>query len=588
MKLIQVLRNTFFFSPPKIFAAWVVAFTLVFLTTPPLHAQDTERETAGAEQARFEKELQLEEETRSTDSKVAEKKSVIEEGRIQPEPALQNDVTFILKDIIFFGNEHISSAQLKKCGGNHIGVEVNLESLKKIADEIKQYYRDKGYIAAYVYLPPQDVMEGVVTIDVVEGKLGQVDIQGNKWVSTRTLRRNFGTKSGQIVFLNNLQTALRFLNANRSIQATAVLKPGAEPQTTDLELNVKDQFPLHVTTDVNNLGTDNTGKNRWGLMLHDTNVLGQMDEAFARVQLGKGLWSVGSDYNIPINRQHTRVGFSYIRSSVDVGGPFKDLGVEGSASTYSLYVTQPVYSTEWLETSFQGGFDWKSVENRSLGRVSGKDEFRIMDLAFAAKENDRYGRTLLPQSVHFGFDSFLGASNKVDSGSTRAQTGGQFFIYRGSLIRYQKLPLEMMYSMRTVWQLTPDRLAPSEQFRLGGAFSVRGYPEGDYLGDQGAFISQEVFVPSYIFPPKWQLPYSSEPLYKQVQVVGFFDFGGGSLNRPLAAEDKRKHSAGLGGGLRIHLFDRVFARFQWAGRVGSKSSDGNNSVFYYGISIEML
>ena len=61
-------------------------------------------------------------------------------------------------------------------------------------------------------------------------------------------------------------------------------------------------------------------------------------------------------------------------------------------------------------------------------------------------------------------------------------------------------PAGMMLTLRGSLQLTPNRLSPSEQLRLGGAFSVRGYSEGDYLADYGGFVTNELSVPTYFFP----------------------------------------------------------------------------------------
>ncbi len=70
--------------------------------------------------------------------------------------------------------------------------------------------------------------------------------------------------------------------------------------------------------------------------------------------------------------------------------------------------------------------------------------------------------------------------------------------------------------------------------------------------------------------------------------MAFFDLGGGGLRRPLAGESDDKVLSGMGGGLRIHLFDRVYGRFQWAGRTGEKANSGSKSAFYYGISAELF
>ncbi len=556
----------------------------------PLYAVDTHSETAGAEQSRFEKEAKLEKEAHPTEAEMEKKPAEIIEARPEPKQSLESDILFTLKDIEIVGNQSIPTEELKKQVEDRLNTEVNLNGLREVAREIKQYYRDKGYIAAYVYLPPQNVVSGAVKIAVVEGKLGKIDIKGNKWFSERVIRRSLGLVESRVVFYRDLKTALSFLNKHHDIKATSVLKPGEEAETTDLEINVRDQFPVHISTDVNNLGTENTGKNRWGVSVGHNNVLGLMDQALGRFQIGAGAWAVGADYSIPlpIYRKEPRVGFSYSRSAVDVGGPFKALNVEGQATTYGIYILQPFFYAGPFEFSANLGFDWKSVENRTLGRVSGKDEHRILNVGFNAEETDRWGKTFFPQSVHIGFADFLSGDGKVASSPTRALTGGQFAIYRASLIRYHRFLWDMMFIFRGVMQLTSDSLAPSEQMRLGGALSVRGYPEGEYLADYGAYLSSEILIPSYFFPKDWKLPFSSQPMRKQIQGVGFFDFGGAQLRRTLAGEEPDRFLAGIGGGIRAELFDHVYGRFHWASPIGSRPSDNSKDQFYFGVSAEMI
>ena len=249
---------------------------------------------------------------------------------------------------------------------------------------------------------------------------------------------------------------------------------------------------------------------------------------------------------------------------------------------------QPLVRRDWIELVANVGFDFKEIQNNVLGTRSGHDSLRILNLGLNSEFTDRWGKTYFPNSVHIGFSSFLGASDAHENSGTRVGSGAQFFAYRSSLIRYHRLPWGLTYAFRGQTQLTNDRLPPSEQFRLGGAFSVRGYSEGEYLADYGAFITNEIYIPSYFFPKDWKLPYSKQPIREQIQGVGFFDFGAGALRHALTGEEHHSTLAGAGGGVRIRLFDKVFARAQWATPTGSRPRNGDDSAFYYGVTSEFL
>lgn len=549
-------------------------------------AVNNSSETAGAEQNRFEKQIDVEQKNKAISAQPGSENGLDEAD--DADNAADSSVRFVLKSVKVTGNDSIPTAELEPIYAKSINQNVSLKDLRKIARAIKQEYRNRGFIAAYVYLPPQNVTSGSVEIAVIEGKIGQIEITGNKWFSTKLIKRMLGITTNNILYFENLRKGLNFLNKNRDIKAKAVLKPGKEVKTTDLQLNVKDHFPVHLSTDVNNLGTDNTGRTRWGIGATHTNLLGLMDELSGRFQIGAHSWAAGANYSVPLNSYQTALALSYSHSSVDLGGDFKALDVEGRADTYGVSLIQPFLDTKHFNAGANVGFDFKSVRNKVLGSKAGVDELRILNLGLNLEENDSYGRTILPQSVHVGFADFLGASGKNEPAATRAGTGGQFFIYRSSLLRYTRLPKGLILANRGNLQLTDDALPPSEQIRLGGAYSIRGYQEGEYLADSGAYLANEIYVPTYFFPEDWKLPYSSKPLRQQIMGVGFFDFGGGSLRKPQNNERDNRFLSGIGGGVRIELFDRVYARFQWGAPIGSNPSDGTKGTFYYGISSDIF
>lgn len=544
-------------------------------------------ETAGAEEARFTKEQSF-----KTQSKVVRKEkppAVINETTNDEKDKLKERGSYTrLNRVRFVGNEIIQTSELELFTQPYLHQDLQMEDILDLAIKIKDYYRRKGFISVYAYVPPQTIKEGVVEIRIAEGRLEQIHVEGNRWFSDKVISKQIILKKGEIIDYESLRSALVRINEYRDIEAKAVLKPGEEPKSTDIVLEIKDRFPVHAGLDVNNLGTKNTGSIRWGESLTFTNLSGRLDELSGRFQMGKGARAIGADYNLPIVFPDTRLGFSFTRATVNVGGDFKALDLEGNATTYGIYFLQRLFKIYGIQTSAKAGFDWKSVENRILGEVSGNDELRILNLDFNLDQSDRFGRTFNTHSFNFGFDRFLGASHKDDSRATRTGSGGQFFAYRLSLLRLLKLPYDSKLILRSSAQLTPDILAPSEQFRLGGAYSVRGFSEAEYLGDYGAQGSIEANVPTYFFPESWKLPRANKPLRHQIQAVAFLDFGGAGIRRPLPGEDKSRFLTGIGGGLRIHLYERVYARLEWGAPIVGTPNDRSRSAFYFGVSSELF
>ena len=523
----------------------------------------------------------------------APKPAVIQKETPPPPPpppsSSKLSVTFKLKSVKFSGNESVDSKDLEEVVKPILNRDIVFLNVMDAISDLKRLYRDRGFVATYIYAPEQDVKSGVLEIKILEGKLGKIDFTGNKFHSTALLSRYIKIKPNDIIRYNNFKAGLTRLNKNEDINATAVLKPGSATGTTDIEVKSDDRSPIHLGIDANNLGTKDTGIYRYGLSVADSNLFGNLDELNGRFSIGSGAWATGESYNIPINDIGTRVGLGISYAKIDVAGDFNALGLEGISETYSPYFSHPLIEREDVDVTLNAGLDVKRVKNYALGALASQDDLRILNTGLNFDERDETGRSFAPQTFSWGLGRFLGGADKIDEHAIRADTGGAFFVYRGSYVRYQRLPwYELMFTFRSAWQLTQDRLPSSEQFRIGGSSTVRGYKESEYSSDNGGFGSGELMAPIYFIPKSVKLPFSKEELRSQIQMVGFIDFGDGTLKRPEAGERTRHSLTGMGFGLRAHLYDKYYGRIQWGFPIGSTASDTRGSTFYFGVSAELL
>ena len=585
MRVIRVTEIKTKLDLCQAFACFV--FIVAIFGIPEAHAVDpSPPDSASIEQARLQDAFKYEFRVKSFEEKVSEQKFIDDDLEVE-ETSLEGPF-FRVGKVEIKGNQNISIEDLEPFIAPLIDQEISLQELQATAAEIKKYYRSKGYVASYVYIPPQTIRDGTAQIQVVEGRLGKIRVMGNRWFSEKVIKDHIRVKSGEVLYFKKLRRDTVSLNRHRDVHAKALLKKGAESGTTDIVINVNDKLPVHFGADVSNRGTENTGKTRVGLSAQYSNLFGRMGQATARVQLGKRIWGVGAEASMPISSRGTKAGVSFSRSSVEVGGAFKPLEIKGNATNYGFYFFQPFVLKDSLDMSYRVGFDWKSIKNFLLGSSSGRDELRVLNQEIQTSWADKWGRTRFTNSFHLGFSRFLGASAKNEAQASRSGTGGQFFVYRSGVNRVQKLPFGLSLDLRGAAQLTPDRLAPSEQFRLGGALSVRGYPEGDYLADNGARFSAEIVSPVYIIPKEWKLPFLKQTLRELLQGVLFFDLGGGSLQNQFSGEDRSKFLASFGGGVRIRLMDHVYARAEWARAIGQKAADHSKGAFHFSVISEVL
>lgn len=555
-----------------------------FILSTPALAVDSgpSSESAGAADARFrEDDLRDLEPTSDTSSA-----PVVDQAQAPSVPRA-GGMNFYVKEIRFSGNYSLPDADLLPLAAPILNKTVSLAEIETVVTAMKAHYRSKGYVAAFVYIPPQQVQDGVLKIDILEGRFGELKITGNEKYSQNLLRKMFRSKPGDILRFEPLRRDMARMNASGDVQAKAVLEPGSVPGTTDVVLDVKERDPFHLSTEINNSGTRSTGEFRYGVSASHHNLTGRWDRLDAGLQLGEGVTSYSGGYSIPVHYDlGRRLGYAYSHTDVDVGGTFAALRIEGKAETHRFYVSQPVWETEQLDVEAVLGFDAKSAENKVLGRLSGSDELRTPNVELNFKKTDASGVLYVTNRFNLGLADFWGSSNEVNFNASRQGTGGEFFSYRATAVRLQKLPADILLSVRGTLQLSPNPLTPTEQLAIGGAKSVRGYQEGEYLADHGGFVSVDAYVPLHFIPEGLRLPYAKQPIKKDLQGILFADVGTGGIRRPLSGEKKEKDLAGIGLGVRAHLWDKFYARLEWAFPVGDRPFDLKDKVFYFTVSYE--
>jgi hemolysin activation/secretion protein len=231
--------------------------------------------------------------------------------------------------------------------------------------------------------------------------------------------------------------------------------------------------------------------------------------------------------------------------------------------------------------------DIKSIKKTTDGAKTSDDQLRIPYFGFSFSKNDAYGQTSFAPQFNFSTSNFLGASECNHISATRPDSGGSFFKYEQSLNRLQRMPWNSYLSVRSQFQAASHTLPSSEELQLGGVYSIRGYPEGDYLCDIGGYASTDWVMPTYLIPADWKLTKTDRPLRNLIETVLFMDIGGGELKKVASGERPDKFLIGIGCGFRFHLFKGTYLSLQWARPVGDRPVGGSGpSTFYFTFQAE--
>lgn len=457
--------------------------------------------------------------------------------------------SFKVKRIEIKGNTLIDDETLAPLIDIGEELDMTLGVLTLYANEVTALYNSQGYFLTRAYIPEQEVKDGVVILQVVEGKLGKIEVKGTEKLNNEDFVNRLERVTDEGVLREQtLEQVLLELNDLLGVQVSTVLKPGQLPGTSDLVLEVSETRPYQISFDGDNFGSRFTGKNRFGFTGTVGNIFKLGDQFSVRgVRSNEGQNFISPTYLIPIHSSGTTVTASYTFSEHELGQNLVPLNAGGSANLYSLEVGQPLFRNRTTRFFARAGVELRKYENELLGQTSSDDELGDFYFSLGGNHSDSYGgRTFFDGRTQFGFTE--GDPNRPLN--SRAQGRGDITIATMSLVRYQTARwLNSYFLLRASGQIASARVLSPDQLSLGGMGTVRGFPLAEISGDNGYNFTMEYVVPS---PWNPSLGFGNLKLDRVLSLFGFIDHGKVFILDTQPGE-KDQSITGAGGGIRINI-----------------------------------
>ncbi len=522
---------------------------------------------------------------------------------------LEKDKSIYVQQIRLEGNTLIPKYRVDLVTKKYTARELKFDDLLELNKELTALYRDQGYITSRVYLPPQKVELGILRMEALEGELRPIALEEGTFFKSRAILPRLRIDDFEKLNVKRIKNDLARLNENPDLGLSAVLSPGKDPGQTELRLKVDDRVPFHITPFFDNLGRDVIGKERLGVSIAANNLLGFGDRNTTTLSWTDSSFGVSNNYDFPIGPFGTRLGFSYARSQFRIRDSFSALDLRSSAEIYTPYISQEFFRNENLILSGDLNFDFKNIGTTASGIDVSKDRLRILRFGFNFDEQDPYGLSSMRHEFAFGFDVLGATGDRYDVLRSRIGSGGDFFRYTGFGNRVQYLPKGIVSLTRVIGQISPSLLNSAEQLQIGGAFTVRGFQEGQFIGDSGFMLSEELRFPLFFIPYYWRVPLNKYGLPTRfgiggretisvysvrdnIKLVAFADMGGvfsvpRSINGGLNISS---FALGVGAGLRVNLFKFLVARVDLGIPVLYTETPGatNDLVLHFGLSSELF
>lgn len=431
-------------------------------------------------------------------------------------PHLANSVRFRLRQVDFTHSALLPQQALDDAVKPFVGREVNGADLAELLQRVNALYTQRKISTARAVFTRQSVTDGVLHIELVEGKLGALHIKGLHRVRDSFVRKRIDLKPNEVVDTNVLRDDLVYLNATTSLQAKALLEPGAERGQTDVLVDVTEPAPYSVDVFMDNNGVDSTGRFRVGVDAHLTNLFGLDDRLDGDIAHSSGANDGVVTYSIPLFTSNGRLEASYSHSQINIiDGAFRDLSITGHSSLSSLGYHQPLLaSLHWQITGIAQYSIGDSTTNIA-GQHIADTHTREASLGGSVQHQNDGETWSVSQLVTrlYSSEPMLGRSDFLIA------PGSGYFIQRFG---------QTNWALRADagWQLSSGKNLPSANlFQIGGVGSVRGYELGVVSGPRGYYVDLELHrnlfehLDAYVFVDHGTI-YSFYPSSKSITGIG--------------------------------------------------------------------
>lgn len=434
----------------------------------------------------------------------------------------------------------MSEATLRSVLGDVVGESFDLAGLRRLSDRISEHYRGNGFPFARAVLPPQDLQDGQLRIEIIEGRYGQVQALGDDAPLASKMEPFLrGLKPGAVIDTASLERASLILNDLPGIKTGFVMRPGAEIGAGDLDVNVSRDTAFTGDVGLDNYGNRFTGELRAHANLKISSPLMLGDQISIRTLVSDENLRVGSfDYSAPLGGSGLRATVGYGYASYVLGKEFASSQANGTAKVGSAGLSYPIIRSQKANLTLSAIYQAKHLRDNNSAFQESKTS-KSLPIALQFDRRDDLGGV----GIFYGIVGWTPGKLKLDPILTARDvnnTDGSFGKFNLELVRLQALPAGLTLMGRLSTQWANKNLDSSEKTSLGGAYGVRAYPMGEASGDEGSLVQLEVRYSQGAYSP-----------------YVFFDGGTIKTNaKPSAGAINNKRTiSGAGLGLRYQIGD---------------------------------
>ncbi|MEM9004019.1 MAG: ShlB/FhaC/HecB family hemolysin secretion/activation protein [Cyanobacteria bacterium P01_F01_bin.86] len=482
----------------------------------------------------------------------------------------------IVKQFVVIGSTIFTNAEFEEALSSFQNRPLTFSELLDARDTITDLYINQGYVTSGAFIPAEQIVEdGIVIIQVLEGELSDIKIEGNQRLKSAYIRSRVNLASGPPLNIQELLEALQVLQLNpiiESIAAELVATPNPGESTLIVRLQEAQTFSLNVQ--LNNYESPLLSTFQQRVEASEENLTGRGDNLTLSYQHAGSSNVFEAEYNLPVSPRNTSLDLRYAYTDSEITQTELSLiAPQSETHTWEVGLSHPVLETpedkitlglhleQRISQSFIEPFGVSRTPFGFPGSGSTDEGFtRATILQFSQEWQHRTPNQLIFLDSRFRLGTnWLGATGSSDTDEPDIE----FFAWQGQALWLQRLNPDWLLVTRAAGQVADRPLIASELFGLGGANNVRGYRKDQILSDSGFLISLEVQTPILRWPEQDTV----------ISLAPFIDYGV-AWNRDDQSLSEESLVA-IGTGLIFQISENFTARLDYALPLIDVSGNGN-------------
>ena len=433
------------------------------------------------------------------------KKDEKEASKTQPMIKGEMAKCVAIKEVRFLNSKVLSSFRQKKIVKPFIGKCLEAETLASIIKSVNNYYQNAGYITTQVKVPKQNLQSGIFELQIIEGRVGEIIFGKNRVIEKMQKFMAFGDAKGDVLNINDINQGIYQINRLQSNQAVMKIAPGSKVGESLITIDNNKKFPAKFTISKDNLGNNFTGIQRTNFSSSLDNVLFLNDNFNLNYSTNlhdnnkiKDSKSFSGSVSIPFKYNSFSYDFSRSEFKGQNQGKSGAISLTGFSQSSKIALDRLLMSNVKLKITANASLTSKTstsyLNKEKIASSERKLSIANFGLTASSYLNDTTSIYLNP-SYSRGLK--LMNAQKDQAGSLniipRAQFDAlKFYANFSKKFNFAKIHAPLIFTSEMNAQYARRTLFGSEQFSVGGYYSVRGFRENYINGDSGYYFRNKL------------------------------------------------------------------------------------------------